>query len=280
MNTLVTRDVLDIIEKKLLSFEQHPIDTVHRFADGIYIREVHVPADTVAVGRYHKTAHLNNLIKGRVLILNEDASTTELVAPLTYVSQPGQKVGRFVEDTIWQTIHATTETDVEKLEELLLEPNQNLIDAQKALEVDHSDDISDYQLILQERGMTEEQVKAIVENELDRVPAVEETESWIISDSPIQGKGIFATKGFIMGEVIGVGRVVLNRTPLGRYTNHSKHPNAEAFLAPDGNVYMRAIKPIVGARGGLKGDEITLNYRQVTVEALKADKENQLCHHL
>ena len=41
-----------------------------------------------------------------------------IIAPYTFVSRPGTKrVGLAHADTVWVTIHATEETDLEKIEE-------------------------------------------------------------------------------------------------------------------------------------------------------------------
>jgi hypothetical protein len=96
---------------------------VHRFAPGVYLREIHIPAGTVVIGKVHRTEHFNIMLKGVALIVHEDGSREELRAPLTFVSKAGvQKVVYILEDTIWQNVHPTTETDLKKLEADLVEP--------------------------------------------------------------------------------------------------------------------------------------------------------------
>lgn len=81
-----------------------------------------MPAGLVVIGKIHKTGHLNIIERGSVSIINDDHSKTILRAPLTFVSKAGvQKVLYIHEDTIWKTIHVTVETDLVKLEELLIE---------------------------------------------------------------------------------------------------------------------------------------------------------------
>lgn len=82
-----------------------------------------MPADTVVIGKVHRTEHFNVLIQGACLIVHDDGSREELRAPMTFVSQAGvQKVLYIIEDMIWQTIHVTTETDMTKLEAAIVEP--------------------------------------------------------------------------------------------------------------------------------------------------------------
>jgi hypothetical protein len=82
-----------------------------------------------------------------------------------------------------------------------------------------------------------------------------------VSKSPIEGKGLFATCEFKPGDIIAPSRVGDFRTPAGRYTNHSKHPNAKMVSVGD-NIYLEATTDIKGCTGGNLGDEISVDYRQ------------------
>lgn len=107
----------------LAQFPQTEMPLKHHFAPGLYMREIFMPAETVVIGRIHKTEHFNILVKGSCLIVNDDGSREVLRAPMVFVSKAGvQKVLLILEDTIWMTTHVTDETDVEKLEEMLTEP--------------------------------------------------------------------------------------------------------------------------------------------------------------
>lgn len=107
----------------LAQFPQTEMPLKHHFAPGLYMREIFMPADTVVIGRIHKTEHFNILVKGSCLIVNDDGTRDVLRAPMVFVSKAGvQKVLLILEDTIWMTTHVTDETNVEKLEEMLTEP--------------------------------------------------------------------------------------------------------------------------------------------------------------
>lgn len=111
------------IARELAKFPQTPAPVTHRFAPGVYLREIFMPAHTVVIGRTHLTEHFNILLQGAALIVHDDGRREELRAPLTFVSGIGvQKVLYILEDTIWQTVHPTTETDLAKLETLLVAP--------------------------------------------------------------------------------------------------------------------------------------------------------------
>ena len=91
---------------------------VHSFAPGIYVRQISIPAGTLIVGKIHKHEHPNFLLKGKVSVFTESGGVEELEAPLQMISPAGTK--RIVyshTDVVWTTIHATNETDLEKIEE-------------------------------------------------------------------------------------------------------------------------------------------------------------------
>ena len=88
----------------------------HYFANGLYAREITIPKGTLLTGKIHKTEHLNIVSKGDISVLTEDGPK-RVRAPFTMVSRPGTKrVGYAHEETVWTTIHATQETDLDKIE--------------------------------------------------------------------------------------------------------------------------------------------------------------------
>jgi hypothetical protein len=89
----------------------------HHFAPGAYAREMSLPAGHWIIGKIHKHSHLNFITKGKVAVLTEDGPMV-ITAPYTFVSAVGTKrVVLVLEDTVWTTVHVTTETNLEKIEE-------------------------------------------------------------------------------------------------------------------------------------------------------------------
>lgn len=110
------RGKIDRLEGMMRQHEAVPIETRHHFAKGLYAREIFIPKGTLLTGKIHKHEHLNIVSKGEISVLTEDGPQ-RVKAPCTIVSRPGTKrVGYAHEDTVWTTIHATNETDVEKIE--------------------------------------------------------------------------------------------------------------------------------------------------------------------
>lgn len=119
-----TRERLDALEAELLRHPQVEIPPRHYFAKGLYAREITIPRGTLLTGKIHTTQHLNIISQGEISVLTEHGPK-RVKAPCTLVSPPGTKrAGYAHEDTVWTTIHAnpTDETDVDKLEALLITP--------------------------------------------------------------------------------------------------------------------------------------------------------------
>lgn len=215
----------------------------HRFAPGVYARELFIPAGQMIVGKPHKTEHLNIISGGTISYATVDGFNT-VSAPYTFTSKAGiQKVVYAHTDTTWTTIHPTDETDLVKLEHELVDPSAFLAKA-------------DYQEFLLEEGFTEEFVRGITEIDVDLIDMPEGYEHLQVMPSEIEGNGLFTSKDIKQGEIIGEARIDGHRTPLGRYVNHSNEPNAEFVKLENGDMQTRAIRDI------MKGTEITQDYRQ------------------
>lgn len=94
----------------------------HWLAPGIYAREIHLPADSVVVGKIHRHRHLNILSVGRVTVMTE-FGVDELTAPASFISEAGTKrVVHTHEAAIWTTIHPNPDgiTDTAELERMFV----------------------------------------------------------------------------------------------------------------------------------------------------------------
>jgi hypothetical protein len=104
----------------MLQQEQAETETIHHFSDGIYARELRIPAGVCIVGALHKTRHFMMVSKGRCSIATHEGSKI-VEAPYTVETQPGIKRVVYAEtDTIMTTFHVTNETDIEKIAEQIL----------------------------------------------------------------------------------------------------------------------------------------------------------------
>ena len=251
------------LEKEMLKLPQVECSVIHRFGPGLYIRELHMPADTLAIGHYQRFEHMNIFLKGRITMLNEDKNV-ELTAPMIFSAPPGQKMGYVHEDVVWLNVYPTDEKDVETLEKTYLDKNENWKHANKLNRLQRGQrflDTDDYKKLLTEFGIDENTARAQSENIEDQIDMPIGNYKFLVSKSGIEGKGVFASGGIVPGEEIGPARINGKRTPLGRYTNHSVSSNAK-MIEVGKDIYLVATKNISGCYGGFAGEEITTDYRK------------------
>jgi len=119
------RDKIMEFEKKLTEhpssftpeefMEHNPLK--HSFADGLYAREIFNPKGELIVTKIHKVNHFYFLIQGDMSIITENGPV-RIKAPHYGVTKKGTKRIIYAhEDCRFVTVHATKETDIEKIEE-------------------------------------------------------------------------------------------------------------------------------------------------------------------
>lgn len=102
----------------------------HMFADGIYCRQIEIPAGAICVGKIHRHKHPNILLKGRVHVFTEGAGYEDLEAPVFMISEPGTKRAvHAITDAIWITFHRTDSVDLEEIEKEVITPDYQSLDA-------------------------------------------------------------------------------------------------------------------------------------------------------
>jgi hypothetical protein len=276
-----TESKLELAEV-LMKKEQASVSIIHRFGGGLYIREAHYPKNALIVGQEHVSEHMNVLLKGSINVIDGDGSTQTLVAPYMFVAKAGSKVGFTLEDVVWQNIYVTDSTDVEYLEATLFKSPDILKQhqQQKLLEEypQHEEDRQDFLKMVEESGWTLEDIELASKYREDCIPFPDGSYSICAGDSPIQGKGMFSTAVIKQQSIIAPMRLGGYRTPAGYLVNHSKTPNAMAFVNDLGDMFLVAIQDISGMAGGDLGEEITLDYRQV-MKINNLWKGPELCQH-
>lgn len=126
-----TAEQIKRLEDNMLGMAQLPIWASHHFAEGLYAREITIPADTTLTGAEHSCEHLNICI-GDITVWTEDGMK-RLTGIHVIRSLPGAKrVGYTHAETRWITVHANprNEADIARLEAMLV-PNQRLLERVK-----------------------------------------------------------------------------------------------------------------------------------------------------
>jgi hypothetical protein len=124
----VATNKIDLLQKELSTQPQVACPVSHHFGPGIYIREVVMPAGIVVIGKYHLHDHLCNMIEGRMLVVGEDGKRKEVVAPCVFMAKKGRKTAYIFETVRFQNIYSTDETDVEKIEHMMVSDSPLLIE--------------------------------------------------------------------------------------------------------------------------------------------------------
>ena len=267
-----TPERIEALEAELLKYEQAEIPVTHRLCSGVYAREITIPRGAFAIGHAHRHDCLNIVLSGRASVLI-DGEVRIVTGPCVFIGKAGErKVGYIHEDATWITVHSTKETDLAKIEDELLVKSRPFSEAERLLR----DGLvarrlvrpiqSDYQGVIAELGLSEQEVETRVRDESDLIGLPTEfSGSVTIGASAIDGLGVFAAREFSAGDVIAPARIGLMRTPVGRYTNHSPAPNCEMRRSGE-CVDTVAIQPIS------VGDELTVDYRTAYRIAREADQ--------
>ena len=115
----VMRERIDDLVQRMLSTplaEQRSLRVEHVIEDGMYMRKLFIPKDTVLAGKIHLKSCLNIVASGDITVLTE-FGLRRCQAGFTGVSQRGtQKVGHAHADTIFINVFRTDNKDLESIE--------------------------------------------------------------------------------------------------------------------------------------------------------------------
>jgi hypothetical protein len=115
MTRVERREVIHDIEEYSARQEQVEVPIREYFCNGIYAREMTVPAGALFVGDTHLTENLCVISKGVIKVATETG--IELIeSPCTFIAPPGTKrVGYALTETVWTVFHATTLTNTDDI---------------------------------------------------------------------------------------------------------------------------------------------------------------------
>jgi hypothetical protein len=238
----------------------------HYFSDGVYIREIRIPADTIVIGHHHNYSGMNVAIKGSGL-LYVDGAAQYVSAPAVIHAKPGAKMIRTFSEVIWWNIfpNPDNERDIDTLERRLVTKHQDFLGHQDSLLKLQSDrripDVANYAGI--------PGIDSII-RALEMLQLVDSPEVVCIEKSAIEGLGVFASAPYAEGDIIGTYISTHGKTKLAAHVNHAKQPNCRLEQTSDGCILV-ADRPINGKIGGMHGEELTLNYSTIRkyIEATK-----------
>lgn len=128
MSEAVKHVNIDYIERLMVD-NNNPVELplFHRFTEGLYVREIHMPKGIYVTSRTHKTRHQFMVLKGEVSVMMEDGEWQRIKAPYLGVTEVGTRRFLYIhKNCIWATCHANPDNlNVEDIENLILEPHTN-----------------------------------------------------------------------------------------------------------------------------------------------------------
>lgn len=97
------------------------VGIVHHFAGGLYAKETHIPAGVSLTKHVHDFDHLSILVSGDVVVI-VDGHSTHYGAPAFLTIKAGRAHEILaVTPSTWVCLHATDETDPEKVDAAVIE---------------------------------------------------------------------------------------------------------------------------------------------------------------
>lgn len=114
------REKIDRFVDRMKHMELVEVPVDHIYGAGIYARRITVKKGTALEGEIHLTEHMNIIVSGDIDVATE-YGVERIIGHRILVSKPGTKrVGFAREDTVWITLHATEEKDLDKLKATLI----------------------------------------------------------------------------------------------------------------------------------------------------------------
>lgn len=111
---------VETTEKFMFSLPQITAEPVHRFAPGLYCRQLTMPADTIWMSKTHKHEHFAFIMSGSCTVISEAGRET-FFAPFMMKTQAGTKRLLLIhEECTWITVHSVPQdmNNIETVEQI------------------------------------------------------------------------------------------------------------------------------------------------------------------
>ncbi len=111
------RVAIQRLQAEIAALPQYECTVRHYFADGLYVREIHIPAGVVIVGYTHRQDCISVMVQG-VLAIHDGGEAVMLQAPKTVPCAKGtKKAGLAIEYTIYLDCYSVpdNERDLDRL---------------------------------------------------------------------------------------------------------------------------------------------------------------------
>lgn len=111
-------DILNLCDAEMEKYPQIECPVTHIFTPGLYIREIHMPANSIITSLLHLTTHPYVVTKGEFSVWYHNIPTQRIKAPYKGITEAGTRRMLLIhEDTDWMTFHVTDKKDPDEIME-------------------------------------------------------------------------------------------------------------------------------------------------------------------
>lgn len=109
---------IQVIKELAQELPQVVMPTKHFLVDGMYARQILIPAHTAFVGRRHKKQHYFMVLAGGAWVTGPDDKPVNLRPGMLLMCMPDtQRMGVTYADTIFVTVHRTDQDQLKNIED-------------------------------------------------------------------------------------------------------------------------------------------------------------------
>ena len=219
---------------------QVEIETIERIIGSMYAREILIPKGVVITSRVYKRGYVDIMLSGDITIKDTNGMKRIKGCNILEGTAGRKRAGYAHEDTRWITVHDGLDIKTNPIENISFEKLEDYEKFTTTLAK------KSYLQFLNEFNIN----AATIRSESESEPYKEiNSDTFYVAESSIDGRGVFASKPFYAGEIIGPMIKDGNKTQLGRFVNHSGYPNTNYM----GN-------NIMATRAIDAGQELTIAY--------------------
>ena len=105
---------------------------IHRFTDGMYVRETTMPTGSLITSKIHKTQHTYFVMKGKAIVWIDGVEHL-IEAPFIGITEPNtRRVLYILEECTWATSHTNPDNETaEQVEDRIIEKHDNIFLSEK-----------------------------------------------------------------------------------------------------------------------------------------------------
>ena len=100
---------IEVLQTVLLAMPQADIPVTHNYIDGMYTREITIPAGCMLISRVHKKTYIDIMVSGDIAVVTPEGNK-RLTGFNLMAGVPGRKrAGYAYTETKWMTVHRIPE---------------------------------------------------------------------------------------------------------------------------------------------------------------------------